>query len=180
MRNNIREQRKKAELTQSRLAKKIEVPQTTIAKYENETLKIENMTLKMAYSIATACNCKIEDLFKEEKTMETKTIYVVRGYATTIKNNDFEYTEGCSIEYDLSKMRDIYYDELLRTENKEEALTELAKHKSFAKENGFNKGEWNVHEYFIDAENYDEDGDFFDTMGTIAFAECEIIPASEE
>lgn len=109
-----------------------------------------------------------------------KTIYIVRGYATTIKSNDFEYTEGCSIEYDLAKMRDIYYDELLRTENKEEALAELAKYRSFAKENGFRHSEWDVKEYFVDAENYDKDGEFIDTIGTIAFAECEIIPASEE
>ena len=74
MANNLKLMRIKAGLNQSDLAEKINCPQSTVSKYETKKLNIENMTLKMAATIAAVCNCQIEDLIKEEPKMNKREI----------------------------------------------------------------------------------------------------------
>lgn len=178
MRNNIKELRTAAGMKQSQLADKAGISQENVSRYESGKLSIENMTLKMASTISKALGCTIEDLFKDPENTE-QTIYIVRRYSTTIKGSDFEYSEGCTVEYDMEKgLTDISTAELLRTENLKEALVELANHRSFARRNSFS-GEWDVTEYWIDSERWDfEDEDdpaFIEIIGAEKYADVDII-----
>lgn len=178
MRNNIRILRMAAGLKQSGVATKAGIPQETLSRYESGKLSVENMTLKLADAMAKALGCTVEDLYKEP-VMAEKTIYIVRSYYATIKDSDFEYSEGCTLAHDMEAgYTDITPKELLKTESFEEALAELAKHRSFARKNGFS-GEWDVTEYWIDSETWDfEDPDdpiFLAPIDTEKYAEVDIL-----
>lgn len=176
MKCRIKEIRKAAGLKQSELAKLSGIAQENISRYEQGRLNIENMTLAAANSVAKACNCRIEDIFEEEKTME-KEVYILRKYSTAIKDKNFEYKEGCAVDYELERgSTNICIEEIFRTEDKDAALKELSKYHSFAKKNSFRENEWFVSEYWVDIERWDIDDEpvFIDLVGTEAFAQVDV------
>lgn len=178
MRNNIKELRTAAGMKQSQLAEKAGISQENVSRYESGKLSVENMTLKMAAAISKALGCTIEDLFKGPENAE-RTVYIVRRYSTTIKGSDFEYSEGCTVDYDMNKgLTDISAAELMRTESLKEALMELANHRSFARKNSFSN-EWDITEYWVDSERWDfedeEDPTFVEIIGAEKYADVDII-----
>lgn len=178
MRNNIKEIRESKGIKQSELAKKTGLLQANLSRYESRSFPVENMTVKVAAAIADALGCSIEELYREPE-FKLRSVYFVRSYDVTIKDADFEYTEGCTIEYEASRNADFDTEEIMRTESLDEALAELAKHESFAKRNGFDHKEWFVKEYWIDEEHWDyddpEDPQFYDLVGSVKYAHCDII-----
>lgn len=89
-----------------------------------------------------------------------KKFYILRSYQTEINDKNFNYTEGCTEKYDIIKKGcSIDYEEIYKTENKQDAMQELEKYTSIVKQNSFASNVWEVTEYFVDEEDYDEDGD---------------------
>lgn len=103
-----------------------------------------------------------------------KSVYIVREYYTTIKDKNFEYTNGCAVDYDLSNgSTNICTEDILRTENKEEALAKLAERESYVHQSRYHSNEYEVTEYWVNEEIWDGD-DFYDDAGIIAFAKVKM------
>jgi transcriptional regulator with XRE-family HTH domain len=61
--DNIKRLRKKKSLSQDNLARKADIPYTTLTKIESKVVK--NPSVMNIAKIAKALDCKIEDLLKE-------------------------------------------------------------------------------------------------------------------
>lgn len=58
----LRELRKRAGMTQVKLAKETGIPQTVISRYERGTQSIHNMTLDNALRLSRALGCRPDEL----------------------------------------------------------------------------------------------------------------------
>lgn len=67
---------------------------------------------------------------------------------------------GCSLDF----------EEIFKTEDKAAAEAELSKYQTYVWHSGFDPKEFEVTEYWLDEEQYDEECDYSDLVGTIKYA----------
>ena len=66
----LQEERKKAKLSQSQLAKMAGIDLSTLKKYERGARGIDNANLKILLTLAITLDCRLEDIVEDEKTVE--------------------------------------------------------------------------------------------------------------
>ena len=65
----LQEERKKAKLSQSQLAKMAGIDLSTLKKYERGARGIDNANLKILLTLAITLDCRLEDLVEDEETV---------------------------------------------------------------------------------------------------------------
>ena len=66
----LQEERKRAKLSQSQLAKKAGIDVSTLKKYEQGTRYIGGTKLKVLLALAIALDCRLEDIVEDEEIVE--------------------------------------------------------------------------------------------------------------
>lgn len=76
IKTNFKIMRERSRFTQRELAEEIDVPLRTICAFEQGTRNIDNANISLVITLASALNCKIEDILEDKENIEKlKEIY---------------------------------------------------------------------------------------------------------